>query len=230
MTRTVLLVSTATLWLGTARMPRVLARAGFEVVLLAPGGSLAARSRYVSRTVFLSAAATPMEWLLLLVRTIDDAAPDMLVPCDEMAVRLLFTLVVEPPRGIDPALHARLVALITDSIGDPRHFSASIDKTLLPAASETLGVRMPPCAIAKRLEDAIAHAVSLGYPVVLKRRFGFAGQGVAVVATRDELIAAAKQLLRPDPLDLGEQRGAPAACAGLHCRAASLAGARRAPR
>ena len=56
------------------------------------------------------------------------------------------------------------------------------------------------------MEDAIAHAGTLGYPVVLKRRFGFAGQGVAVVSNRDELAAAAKQLLRPDPLDLGGQR------------------------
>ncbi len=50
------------------------------------------------------------------------------------------------------------------------------------------------------------HAAALGYPVVLKRRFGFAGQGVEVVSTRDELAEAARQLLRPDQLDLGEHR------------------------
>ncbi len=206
MTRTVLLVSTATRWLGTARMPRVLARAGFDVALLAPRDSLAAKSRYVSRVAYLSVTATPMEWLLLLVQTIDNVSPDMLVPCDEMAVRLLFTLVVEPPTGLDAGLQARLVALITDSIGDPRFFAASIDKTMLPAAANALGIPMPPCAVATRVEDAIAHARALGYPVVLKRRFGFAGQGVAMVSNRDELAAAAKQLLRPDQLDLGGQR------------------------
>jgi glutathione synthase/RimK-type ligase-like ATP-grasp enzyme len=206
MTRSVLLLSTASQWLGTARMPRALARAGFDVALLAPTDSLAAKSRYVSRAAFLSATATPMEWLLLLVRTIDAVAPDVLVPCDEMAVRLLFTVALEPPRGIDAGLQARLVALITKSIGEPRHFAASIDKTLLPAAAEELGIPMPPCAVASRVEDAVAHAARLGYPVVLKRRFGFAGQGVAVVATRDELVAAATRLLRPDQLDLGGQR------------------------
>ena len=99
MSRSILLVSTATLWLGTARMPRVLARAGFEVVLLAPHGSLAAKSRYVSRVGFLATTATPMEWLLELFRMVDVHSPEALVPCDEMAVRLLITVALEPPPG-----------------------------------------------------------------------------------------------------------------------------------
>ena len=86
MSRRILLVSTATQWLGTARMPRVLARAGFEVVLLAPQGSLAAKSRYVSRIGSLATTATPMEWLLELIRMIDEHAPETLVPCDELSL------------------------------------------------------------------------------------------------------------------------------------------------
>jgi len=206
MTRRVLLVSTATRWLGTARMPRVLARAGFEVSLLAPDDSLALKSRYVSRVAYLSAAASPMEWLLQLIKVITTASPELLVPCDEMAVRLLFGLAHEPPPGFDPALRARLVALIEQSLGNPRFYETSIDKTLLPAAAEALGVPVPPCAVASRVDDATRHADALGYPVVLKRRFGFAGQGVEVVSTPGELAAAARALLRPDQLDLGEQR------------------------
>ena len=57
--RTLLLVSTATQWLGTARMPRVLARAGFDVALLAPPDSIAAKSRYVSTVSYLAAHAEP---------------------------------------------------------------------------------------------------------------------------------------------------------------------------
>ncbi|MGE5090281.1 MAG: ATP-grasp domain-containing protein [Candidatus Levyibacteriota bacterium] len=202
----ILLVSTATRWLGTARMPRVLARAGFDVALLAPADSLAARSRYVSRIGVLSATATPMEWLLGLLRMVEQVAPRMLVPCDEMAVRLLFTLVLTPPPGLDAMLRERLIRLVTDSLGDPRFYASSIDKTLLPAVAEALGVRVPPYAVATGVEDALARAEALGYPVVLKRRFGFAGHGVAVVSTRDEVADAARQLLRPDQLDIGEQR------------------------
>ncbi len=187
-------------------MPRVLARAGFDVALLAPKDSLAAKSRFVSRIAFLSATATAMEWLSTLIQMIDRISPDLLVPCDEMTLRLLFTLVHDPPRGLDRSLQARLVALIRKSLGDPRYYAASIDKTLLPAAAETFGVPVPPYAIAGRAEDAITHAGTLGYPVVLKRRFGFAGQGVAVVSTRQELIDAAQRLFQPDQLDLEESR------------------------
>ena len=92
MTRSVLLVSTATRWFGTARMPRVLARAGFDVALLAPRGSLAAKSRYVSRIAQLPTPATPLQWLLLLVQTIDKVSPELLVqayikgPCRSRAL------------------------------------------------------------------------------------------------------------------------------------------------
>ena len=206
MTQSILLVSTATRWLGTARMPRVLARAGFDVALLAPSDSLATKSRYVSRIGVLPATATPMEWVLSLIRMIEKVAPRMLVPCDEMAVRLLFMLALKPPPGLDAMLQARLVRLITDSMGDPRFYAASIDKTILPAAAAALGVRVPPYAVATGVEDALAQADGLGFPVVLKRRFGFAGHGVAIVSTRDELAEAARRLLLPDQLDIGEQR------------------------
>lgn len=205
MTRSILLVSTATQWLGTSRMPRAFASAGFAVTLLAPRDSLAAKSRFVSRVAYLSPTATPIEWLLLLVRTIDSVAPDMLVPCDEMAVRLLFNLVLAPPTGLAPKLQAGLIELISRSLGDPRHYAASIDKTLLPTVAAELGVPMPPCAVARGVEDAIEHAAALGYPVVVKQRFGFAGQGVAVASSRDDLAAAVTTLLRPDQLDLGER-------------------------
>jgi predicted ATP-grasp superfamily ATP-dependent carboligase len=201
---TVLLVSTATRWYGTARMPRVFANAGFEVVLLAPTGSLAAKSRYVSRIVSISANAIPMELLVALIRAVDDVSPRVLIPCDEMAVRLLFALRLKPPAGLDSATNSRLVALMNRSLGDAEFFSASIDKTLLPAAAQSLGVRVPPYAVVTRAHDAIEHGSSLGYPLVVKRRFGFAGQGVAIASSRDELIGACERLLRPDQLDIGE--------------------------
>jgi hypothetical protein len=187
-------------------MPRVLARAGFEVVLLAPQGSLAAKSRYVSRIGFLATSATPMEWLLELIRMVDRHSPEALVPCDEMAARLLITVALKPPPGFKRTLTTRLVELIEASLGDPSFYVASIDKTKLTPVAEAMGVRVPDHAIATSVDDAQRHAEALGYPVVVKRRFGFAGQGVAIVSTGEDVKAAAQQLLRPDQLDLGEWR------------------------
>ena len=43
-----LLVSTASRWYGTARIPRGLAKAGFDVALLTPRNSLVEKSRFIA--------------------------------------------------------------------------------------------------------------------------------------------------------------------------------------
>jgi predicted ATP-grasp superfamily ATP-dependent carboligase len=205
----VLLVSTATRWYGTARMPRAMARAGLDVAMLAPTGSLAATSRYVSAVQFLPDNAIPMQWLMALISMVDKLSPRLIVPCDEMAVRLLYALVLEPPERLAPSLRSRLTTLIEASLGNPEFYLASIDKTLLPAAATALGVRVPPYIVAHTVGEAQAFAADHGYPVVLKRRFGFAGRGVAVVSTPAELAREAQILMVPDQLDLGDQMKRP---------------------
>ena len=59
----VLLISTATRWFGTARIPRALARAGFDVSLLTPKGSLAEHSRFIGKIGYLPDRATAQEWV-----------------------------------------------------------------------------------------------------------------------------------------------------------------------
>ena len=204
MNATVLMVSTATRWLGAARMPRSLAKAGFDVALLAPKDSLAAKSRFVAKVAFLPDNAVPMQWLLALIGMVGKVSPRLVVPCDEMAVRLLFNLALQPPPGLAPEMRTRLFALVRDSLGDPAFYMASIDKTMLPAAAESMGVRVPPYVVARSVEDARSFAKTHGYPVVLKRRFGFAGEGVAIVSTPSELAREAHRLIAPNQLDLGE--------------------------
>ena len=187
-------------------MPRSLARAGFDVSLLAPRGSLALHSRFVSRSSVLRDESTPMQWLLSLVAMINEIEPGLVVPCDEVAIRLLFELVRHPPRHLDGSSGTPIVQLIRESLGDPAHYETSIDKTVLPMAARALGVPVPPYAITESVDEAVAHADALGYPVVLKRRYGFASQGVRIVQRRDDLRAAADVLLHPVQVDLGVRR------------------------
>jgi predicted ATP-grasp superfamily ATP-dependent carboligase len=206
MNRGILLVSTASRWLGTARMPRSLARAGFEVFLLAAPGSLALHSRYIARSGVLRDEATPMQWLLSLVAMITEVDPRLVIPCDEVAIRLLFELVRHPPRHLGGEAGARVQRLVRESLGDPAHYETSIDKTMLPAAAQALGVPVPPYKLAETVDEAVKAADALGYPVVLKRRYGFASQGVRILRHRDELRQAADALLQPTQLDLGVRR------------------------
>lgn len=204
MSEPLLMVSTASQWLGPARMARALAKADFDVALLAPADSLAAKSKYIAKRRVLAGNAIPMEWLQSLTAAIDDLGPRLLVPCDEMAIRLLFALVLEPPRDLPSAVRLRLEALIRTSLGDPAHYQTSIDKILLPPAAAALGVRIPPYALADGIDEAVACADVIGYPAVLKRRFGFAGEGVAIVTDADDLLRHGQSLLGPDQLDLGQ--------------------------
>jgi hypothetical protein len=201
-----LLALTRTDWLGTARAPRMLSRAGFDVALLTPPGSLAERSAYVARIAHISPKASPMAWIASLVQAIDDCDPVMILPGDEMALRLLFRLVLEPPPALPAARRAQLAALIVRSLGNPVHYAASIDKTLLPQTAAALGVRMPPGAVVDSVDAAVAVARSLGRSrIVLKRRLGFGGGGVAFADTLDAVAAEAHRLLRrPEEVDLGE--------------------------
>ena len=203
MSRNVLLAATASRWFGTARMPRSLARAGFVVSLLAPRDALALRSRFIARVAVVRDTSTPMQWLLSLAAMVRDVAPDLIVPCDEVAFRLLAEFARDPLGPIRKGADLDLVNLVRRSLGNPAHYETSIDKTALPQAARSLGIPVPGYGIAKSLGEAVAHAVRLGYPVVVKRRFGFASQGVRVVHDREALTAAVRALLQPTQIDLG---------------------------
>ena len=200
-TPSVLLVSTATTWLGTARIPRALAKAGFTVALLTPRNSLAEASRFIEKIAFLPDRATPMQWAHAYAATVAATSPQLVVPCDDMAFRLLQMLVLTPPSRLRPELHLRLAALIRESLGDPAHFRASTDKTLLPDAATALGIRVPPFSICSGTEEIDAFAQVNGWPVVVKRRHGFAGQGVAICADRNDVARAVAAFAAADAQD-----------------------------
>jgi hypothetical protein len=200
----VLLVSTATTWFGAARMPRALVHAGFDVALLAPKNSLAGKSRFVGRIGEVPENARPRDWIYAFAATVKATAPRVVIPCDDMAFRLLDLLVQAPPDDMVPELQLQLGALIRESLGDPKYYGTSIEKTLLSRAARALGVRVPEHAVVADFEGAEAFAAAHGYPVVLKRNHSTAGDGVAIVDDRASLQRAFGDLVNVGPLDRAE--------------------------
>ncbi|MHB8495511.1 MAG: ATP-grasp domain-containing protein [Casimicrobiaceae bacterium] len=184
MSTSVLLVSTATNWLGAARMPAALGNAGFDVSLLTPADSLAAKSRYVRRIGYLPQDATPLQWVFAFAAMVKATGPRLVVPCDDTSVRLMQMLVLTPPDNLQSAQYIKLAGLIRESLGTPDYYRASVDKTLLPAAAKALGVRVPPCIVTDELQDACSFAE---HQVVIKRGIGAAGEWVAIVPDRTQL-------------------------------------------
>ena len=198
----VLLISTATRWYGTARIPGALAKAGFEVSLLTPHDSLAEKSRFVARIGYLPDEATTMQWVFAFASMVKAVAPRLVLPCDDVAFRLLQLLALSPPRDLQPHLQLQLGTLIRESLGDSAHYRTSVDKTLLPPAAEALGVRVPPWSIVTMPEEVERATTTLGFPLVLKQGYGFAGHGVAICSDRTELQRAFADLGKARPLDL----------------------------
>jgi predicted ATP-grasp superfamily ATP-dependent carboligase len=127
-----------------------------------------------------------------------------------MAFRLLQMLVLAPPPRMQPELQLRLAALVRDSLGDPAHYADSTDKTRLPAAAEALGVRVPPHALCASADDIAAFAAAHAWPVVVKRPYGFAGQGVAICADRNDVARALAAFAAADARDLADPAAGPA--------------------
>ena len=204
MDQTVLLVATATQWLGTARMPRDLAIAGWDVALLAPEGSLAERSRYVRRIGHLPANARSLGWVQAFAAMVEATRPQLVIPCDDTAFRLMQHLVIAPPQTMQSVLHRQLVTLIVGSLGDPSHYRASVDKTLLSRAAEAAGVPVLPYAIISAVAEAERFVAVHGWPVVLKRSHSSAGDGVAICAGPDMLTHEFARLRRSQALNLDD--------------------------
>ena len=121
----VLLAATATRWAGPARLPRELVRAGFDVAVLAPKGALLAESRYVGAVTRVPDAATPMQWAYMLAADVEQHAPQLIVPCDDTTLQLMMSFVESPPEGFGRPLRERLLALIRESLGDPKYGSGA---------------------------------------------------------------------------------------------------------
>src|SRR3954462_4837682 len=100
-----LLVATASRWYGTARIPRGLAKAGFDVALLTPRNSLVEKSRSIAMTRYLPDQATPRQWLHSFATTVTDTSPKIVVPCDDPAFRLLSWLARSAPPSLATHLH-----------------------------------------------------------------------------------------------------------------------------
>lgn len=202
-------------------MPRALTMAGFEVALLAPRGSLAEKSRFVTKIGHLDADAAPLQWLHAFAAMVSATSPRLVMPCDDMSLRLLQALVLAPPGALQPVLALRLSALVRDSLGEPAWYRASIDKTLLPPAAAALGVRVPPYAIISESSEAEAFAARHGYPVVMKRSHSAAGDGVAICADAAALSRAFADLHRSAGVDLGDTN-AGKLCVQAHVRGRTM--------
>ena len=144
----------------------------------------------MSNVGYLPDNATIAQWVAAFAEIAVATQPRIVLPCDDMAFRLLARLCRAAPHGMPPSIHARLSSLIEYSLGSATHYEASVDKTRLPGVVTAMGVAVPPFAIVESPPDAELFGRTHGYPIVVKRAHGFAGAGVAICGSADDVAAA----------------------------------------
>jgi glutathione synthase/RimK-type ligase-like ATP-grasp enzyme len=177
--RPTILMACSSDWVSPSRLPAVLVAGGARVVAFsAPGYPLTA-TRFVDEVIAAPAALDAYV----------DALRDHL-----RTTRYDWILVADDPLLV--ALRARAAAgegwtRGVLPIADDHPWAAIVaSKDDLAALGSAAGLPIPASRRCETAADAARAADELGFPLVLKQSEGFAGLGVRLVATRDQLDAA----------------------------------------
>ena len=173
---------------GSDRIVAEMGRLGAYCMVVAPPDAFATRTRFARRVFPLPRRGgwTPRAFVmgLRLESILREAAPDLIIPIDDLAARALR----------DERLLSRLSpaarGLIEHAFGDPSSYNTIISRQATLRLAQRLGVRVPNMAVVARLDEARRAAARIGYPVVLKRELSCGGTGVSIVDDEPALIRA----------------------------------------
>src|SRR5664279_4705921 len=117
MAQTKILLTTTTKWPNAPRLMIELLRAGHAVSILCPDDHSSMKVQRAHDT-FLYARFAPLE---SLTKAIEAAKPDIVIPCDDLAVRNLHELYSS--KRARSASEVDIQALIARSLGHPESYS-----------------------------------------------------------------------------------------------------------
>jgi Carbamoyl-phosphate synthase L chain, ATP binding domain len=173
-----ILLTTTVDWPTTARLLAAFAKAGALADALLPGGHVAARSRFLRERFFYD----PLFPLASLRRALDDAEPDLVIPCDDRALAQLLRL----PERYRP--------LLDRSLGRRAAYRLLASRSDSIAAARTLGIAAPQTIAVRTEQDLPAALGDVGLPAALKIDGAWGGDGVAIVHNEEQARAAWRRL------------------------------------
>lgn len=177
----ILLVTTAT-WSCADRLAGALAAADVEAVT--PSGHAVMQSRHLRRAYAYRALMPAVS----VRNAIAAAEPDLVIPCEDRAARLLAHI---HARGDDAER-----ALLERSLGAPQSYPGLYERQTFIAEAARAGVPvagMMPAGDAVELERGLK---SLGLPLAIKSDSSCGGEGVAIAHTAAEAREAWERLSR----------------------------------
>lgn len=173
--------------MGLARLVQPLHETGFRVSALCPHGTTVSFSSFLEHHFPLSSETSSQVIERELAAAMRATTPDLIVPGDERAVACLQDILRRADAGKKVALDAAALALLRRVLGRPEQFNAMLMKSDTQALARKLGVATPLSVTVTTAEAALREAEQIGYPVVLKQSFSWAGQGVSFCANETAL-------------------------------------------
>ena len=185
-----ILVFATTRWQLAARIAINFADRGCRVDALVPRGHPAECVGSV-REVHRFLPLTPLASLLA---ALEEMKPDLVVPCDDAAALLLHALhrrcIEQPPPPVG------LPALLERSLGNVDACVLAGSRSRFMELARASGVRTPPSANVRSLEELREWTREHALPLVLKSDYSFGGQGVALARQWSEVETAWATLKR----------------------------------
>lgn len=177
--RPAVLLTNTDRWPGPARLAMALAKAGFDVSALCPvPGHPLSKTRCV-RTVIPYNGYRPLQ---SLIAAIERTGPDLLIPCDDLAVRQLHELHAYARETSATGL----LRLVEKSLGVPAHYATVSGRfDILKLAGEE-GILVPDTKRIDCRNDVVLYAGKIGFPMVLKADGSWGGRGVRIAETADQ--------------------------------------------
>lgn len=175
----------------TARMAMALAAVGCEVSVVATHKNPVQKTKVLQRS-FDYSALRPLSSLLHAIATIK---PDLIIPCDDRAVKHLHQLhgLPFPAEGV----RLRLARLIETSLGAPASFPTLASRHDFLRAATECGIRVPPTRLTNTLDDLRQWRSEQPLPWVLKADGTWGGRGVRLANTFEDAVKYFEELSRP---------------------------------
>lgn len=167
-----------------------LASAGFTVEAACPSRHSLVKLRSVHRT-YAHYGFFPADSFLEAILA---SKPDLIVPCDDVAVHHLHQL---HARAAHHDRHNSIAALIEHSLGSPDSFDILYRRAEFLKIAGEEGVRVPSTRVIASLSELEEWAQMAGYPFALKADGTSGGDGVRIVNTSEEAARAFKSLSAP---------------------------------
>ena len=186
------LLATTCRWFSTARLAMAFRRVGCEVDLVCPPNHPAFSTHALQHRYRYHGVSAQQSFRNAILKS----GPDVVVPCDDVAMRHMHRLYSTASQSTDEDSKA-ICKLLQVSMGDPVSYPITESREKFLALVRGVGVRVPETKTVNSPDQVEQWLAQFGFPAVLKADGTSGGEGVKIVHTLPEALRAYKTLHAP---------------------------------